>query len=627
MADTTFTNFSTIITADWLNEANTLVHSGANYDGTFHNVKAYGAVGNGVTNDAAAIQAAIDAVNALGGGTILFPEGTYAISTTVNIRSNIRLLGMGMGVSTIYALPALGTTNPMMKNISGDTGLNVRTDKNISFAHLTFDGNGRTFAAYDQNTNPPTYGGVSQALSRGHLIRMYSVENFHSHFCEYKNHRSNAPLVDAGGLNNVVLGNYFHDNGKIDDVSPCLFISPSFPNSTPNVNHSVIGNKFYNCDRMGVRFQTQGGTLTGNTFEDLGEGGIHLESGGYTVVTGNTFRNMRVTDIVCNAIEIEASAPSTEGRMVISNNVFENIAMRGIALNGALDTIVTGNVFKNIGSATVYPTPNGPLNYAAGRAAGDPIAATSRCAIQLITADTYQCKNVVITNNIITDSTSVMQYGIVFAATGTPTLKHDNILIKDNIIDGAVISDYYNSATLDEMGTNVIVEGLVDDTGRNLALDLSLNDGYSVAGSPSLTTTGANLARVIAFDAAATESWQWTLTPPLNSPVDRQILGLKIFGQKSLSTGGGNIVIELATELRPTVTSGIGGGTIDTQNFTKAVNATGNAFIEEHELIFTTPVKWTSGDFMLFRISRMGADAADTWGSDYFLIAAQIIYK
>lgn len=41
-------------------------------------VKDFGAVGNGVADDTAAIQAAIDAVNAAGGGVVYFPAGTYA---------------------------------------------------------------------------------------------------------------------------------------------------------------------------------------------------------------------------------------------------------------------------------------------------------------------------------------------------------------------------------------------------------------------------------------------------------------------------------------------------------------------------------------------------------------------
>jgi parallel beta-helix repeat protein len=59
------------------------------------NVKDYGAVGNGVTDDYAAIQAAINAVYAAGGGTIYFPAGTYALASPVLLKSYVRLQGAG----------------------------------------------------------------------------------------------------------------------------------------------------------------------------------------------------------------------------------------------------------------------------------------------------------------------------------------------------------------------------------------------------------------------------------------------------------------------------------------------------------------------------------------------------
>ncbi|WP_426153562.1 glycosyl hydrolase family 28-related protein, partial [Pseudomonas sp. DC3000-4b1] len=44
------------------------------------NVKDFGAVGDGVTDDTAAMQKAIDAASAAGGGTVFVPSGTYIVS-------------------------------------------------------------------------------------------------------------------------------------------------------------------------------------------------------------------------------------------------------------------------------------------------------------------------------------------------------------------------------------------------------------------------------------------------------------------------------------------------------------------------------------------------------------------
>lgn len=49
--------------------------------GQVFNVKAYGAVGDGVTDDTAAIQAAINACAAAGGGVVFVPTGTYLCSS------------------------------------------------------------------------------------------------------------------------------------------------------------------------------------------------------------------------------------------------------------------------------------------------------------------------------------------------------------------------------------------------------------------------------------------------------------------------------------------------------------------------------------------------------------------
>ena len=52
----------------------------------FFNVKDYGAVGDGTTDDTAAIQNTMDAAMRDGGGTVVFPAGTYRTTSTLTIR-------------------------------------------------------------------------------------------------------------------------------------------------------------------------------------------------------------------------------------------------------------------------------------------------------------------------------------------------------------------------------------------------------------------------------------------------------------------------------------------------------------------------------------------------------------
>ena len=63
-------------------------------------VKDFGAVGDGVTDDTAAIQAAIDAVNVSTRNTVFFPEGTYKVSSALTYSNNLTLLGVSNGLFT-----------------------------------------------------------------------------------------------------------------------------------------------------------------------------------------------------------------------------------------------------------------------------------------------------------------------------------------------------------------------------------------------------------------------------------------------------------------------------------------------------------------------------------------------
>ena len=68
-------------------------------------VKDFGAVGDGVTDDTVAIQAAINSFPS-GQGTIFFPKGIYLVTSTITVaQDRINLIGQGQWVSQIKFVP------------------------------------------------------------------------------------------------------------------------------------------------------------------------------------------------------------------------------------------------------------------------------------------------------------------------------------------------------------------------------------------------------------------------------------------------------------------------------------------------------------------------------------------
>ena len=105
-----------------------------------YNVKDYGAVGDGVTDDT---QSIIDCITANGGA--YFPEGTYIISSTIYLDTDGYIVGDDTGLSIIKA--AAGSNIDMIKSVGFDslkgTDDHDNAQHNITIANITIDGNYR----------------------------------------------------------------------------------------------------------------------------------------------------------------------------------------------------------------------------------------------------------------------------------------------------------------------------------------------------------------------------------------------------------------------------------------------------------------------------------------------------
>lgn len=128
-----------------------------------YNIRDFGAKGDGVTLDTAALQAAIDACNRDEGGTVIVPAGVFVIGT-VEMKSNVtlhiaaqgKLLGSADG-KQYHAVDAIPLRGDATLN-DGNVGLifAVKAEKFTIEGPGTIDGQGAQFRSPERGVPPPS---------------------------------------------------------------------------------------------------------------------------------------------------------------------------------------------------------------------------------------------------------------------------------------------------------------------------------------------------------------------------------------------------------------------------------------------------------------------------------------
>lgn len=127
------------------------VDTGANV----YNVKAFGALGDNSTDDFDAVQAAVDAAVAAGGGIVYFPVGLYRVSQSITLGSNITIRGSGRENTTLrtlnYGSGATFTGSYVLKGT--DVENIVIEDLEIRGVSLNGNSSSAIFLTLDNNDN------------------------------------------------------------------------------------------------------------------------------------------------------------------------------------------------------------------------------------------------------------------------------------------------------------------------------------------------------------------------------------------------------------------------------------------------------------------------------------------
>lgn len=314
------------------------------------NVLDFGAVGDGVADDTAAIQAAIDSVGS--NGAVFFPVGTYKITSTLNYA------GANANAITLYSdsSPGRGYTgaNLLWDGAVGGTMMSFTTANNSLVKNLSFRGEG--IAAVLLKLNQPSSSGVM-------------IEG-----CIFNN---------AAGTNSAML-QIGDNNNQVSEVriTNCLFQCSSGQSTygiltaTANVKNFKIDGCIFNGMQYGISYGSSlygsaSGVMTVNycvaagiTVSDFyvqGGGGSltivgHESEGGVRFITSQGVV-AGPTHITCIGCQIQAfTCPpddfliyNTYSKFTLIGNHFENVRVPGTSL----PKIWAGNTYSGTAAGSV----------------------------------------------------------------------------------------------------------------------------------------------------------------------------------------------------------------------------------------------------------------------------------
>ena len=340
-----------------------------NRDMRILNVRDYGAVGDGVTDDSAAIQAALDAANAAGGAEVYVPDGVYALKTNLFIYNNTRFR-----LSPSATLIRAGSFSALLRsgigNVDRYDGLH-----DVEVVGGIWDVNARQFP---YPSNAIIFGHARNIIVRNatildvyqyHGIEYNAVQNGVIMNCRFDGYsgtrKSEAIQLDLmkGSPQFGQYGNY--DNTPCDNI---LIYGCTFENwsrgigshsSTKNIFHTnirIIGNHFRNLTDEGIREeQWKYAVIEGNTFENCG-GGIEVRPGtgsdasesGHLVIRGNTFNQIRGGDYPY-AIWLNGDSTVKFVHTVVADNIVFDTEDDAFYITYAEGCIITNNDIRQTG--------------------------------------------------------------------------------------------------------------------------------------------------------------------------------------------------------------------------------------------------------------------------------------
>jgi hypothetical protein len=267
-------------------------------------VKDFGAVGDGVTDDTAEIQAAVDAM--AGVGAVFFPAGTYL--GYINVPDNTVLYGEGE--SSIIRLPT-GANRAAIQSLDTSGG-----NDNVQIFRLQVDGN------KSGQSNLIAIGINIDGACKNWLVTQCKITNTYGHGIQGRG--GGVPANSAVADNIRIIDNYFFSCGN--------------PEAGANGRESIYFN------------QVQYAEIIGNTIDESGRQSIAMEGSATQptatrkiIVSNNIIRNA-----LAGGVDDEAN---NGGEFIFTNNVIYDCPGAAVRASGATgNTVVANNVIRNVGT-------------------------------------------------------------------------------------------------------------------------------------------------------------------------------------------------------------------------------------------------------------------------------------
>jgi len=280
------------------------------------NVRAYGAVGDGSTDDTAAIQAALDAAAADGvsgaeGGVCYVPPGDYKITSELNVPKRVALIGAGHGGSSITADSAFdfSTYSAMIRlGRDNDAAGSGQYDGGCLVRDLLIDANNVTNSVCVYSDAVNENGGLIRVrmigwVSKGAVFNTGSTQKYALNFSLHDIY-----LVAGAGAGASSIGVDITGNGGIRGIRGCTV-------DIAGVTNILAGIELNNC----------GG----------GYSEIHVEDATHGIRIGNT--------TACNGVNVTGfiGAATLTNCVTIANTAGNRgIICAGINQNGSTNTIL-----------------------------------------------------------------------------------------------------------------------------------------------------------------------------------------------------------------------------------------------------------------------------------------------